>query len=115
MFHFKAFLVQPIIDQFNKLLKDDLLELADRFGIIFQRPTLTDEVKTVVLQKPIELDFLSVPKPSPEKEEVLPDQTVSSQPNKSSVFRSVKTDERFPQPEKTKIDSSSLKDERECY
>ena len=75
MFDLKAFLAQPSIEQFNKLLKDDLLELADHLGIVLHRPTLKDEVKTLVLQKLIDLDLLSVPKPSPEKEEDLPDQT----------------------------------------
>ena len=65
MFDIEAFLAQPTFETLNKLLKDELIDLANYLKVHVAKPILKDDVRTRVLDKLIELGKLTVPDPSP--------------------------------------------------
>ncbi len=61
IFDLQSFIDNPTLDKFDRCRKDDLLKIAEHYGISVVRQALKKTIKGVILQKLVELDVLVLP------------------------------------------------------
>lgn len=61
VFDLQSFIKEPSLDKFDKCRKDDLLKIADQYRISVVKQALKKTIKSVILQKLVELHVLVLP------------------------------------------------------